>query len=111
MPEPFYTGAYSGLFSIQEATETRDAHGAVVQTWHDVRDFYGCLSAVTSTEFWTARQTGGSVDYYLDCRGHEPDITPKHRIRLGTRIFQIEGVMHNINRRPHRTKLRVFEVF
>jgi head-tail adaptor len=83
----------------------------VVQTWYNVRDFYGALTAVSSTEFWTARQTGASVDYYLDCRSHEADITPKHRILYGTRVFEIEGVMHNIASRPHKTKLRVFEVF
>lgn len=78
--------------TIQQATETQDSYGAVVQSWSTLANVWASIEARTGRETFTAAQVYATADHIITIR-HRSDVTPKMRITYGARTFGIEGAV------------------
>lgn len=86
------SGALRHRVKIQSATEGQDSYGAVTQTWADVATVWASIEARGTRETFTASQQFATADHVITIR-HRSDVTPKHRIVYGSRVFDIEGAV------------------
>lgn len=75
-------------FELQSSTEAQDVYGAAVKTWATVKKVWGELEPLSGQERVVAMQTEGSITHRVRLR-YDPAITPKMRLKLGTRIFNL----------------------
>jgi len=79
---------------IQKATESQNTVGEAVKTWATAASVWARVSPLRGSEYFTAMQTKASVDTKITMRKNAfPTLSPKHRIRFGARIFDIESVI------------------
>lgn len=84
--------------TIQRATETQDAFGAVVQTWSTFATLWAGVEALSGREFFAAQQVNAQVSHRIRIR-YLSGVTPKMRVVFGSRTFNIEVVMDDGRRR------------
>src|SRR5262245_25521704 len=80
--------------TIQQATESQNSVGEAVKTWTTVTTGWAGVSPLRGREYLEAMQTKSSVDTRITMRKNAyPNLTPKHRILFGSRVFDIEAVI------------------
>lgn len=85
-------GKLNKRIEIQDATEAADAYGAPVRTWSTLYEVWASIVPATGRESLIARQVQATVPVEIHIR-YRPDITPKHRAKYGSRIFNIGSVI------------------
>lgn len=73
---------------IQAATETRDAAGAVVQTWVTQTTRWAAIEPLRGQELFSARMVDPKTTDRIRLRHYAP-LTTSHRFKLGARVFNI----------------------
>lgn len=94
--------------TIQQATETQNSYGEIVQTWTTVATVWGAIEARGMRESFTASQQFATADHVITIR-HRSDVTPKMRLVYGSRTFDIEGAV-DPDGRKRELRLYVREV-
>jgi SPP1 family predicted phage head-tail adaptor len=85
-------GALRHTLTIEEATETRDAHGQAVQTWATFASVPGAFEPLTGREVFAAAQVQAEVTARARIRYLE-GVTPKMRISFESKIYAITAVI------------------
>lgn len=95
---------------IQAATITRDTLGQGIKTWATVLSVWASISPVSGTEKnadATLKQIKNERGYKITAR-YNATITPQHRIKWGSRRFDINAVL-NIDERSREITLSATE--
>lgn len=100
-------GALRHRVTIEQVTETQDTFGATVVTWSPFAVRWSALEPLTGREFFQAQQVNAEVSHTLRCR-HIAGVTPKMRVRLGARLFDIAAV-RNLEERNEELELLAVE--
>lgn len=77
---------------IEEATETRDAHGQAVATWSTFATVPGSVEPLTGREIFAAAQPQGEITARARIR-YLAGVTEKMRITFESRIYAITAVI------------------
>lgn len=99
-------GKLRNRVTIQRRHETRDAVGAVVVTYLDVRSVWASVEPLTGREFFAAQQVQADAVTRIRLR-YMPDAVPGMRVEFVTvhaspqsvDLFDVEAVMHTNERR------------
>jgi SPP1 family predicted phage head-tail adaptor len=96
---------------LQRPTETQDSSGAVIQTWATLAKRRVDVRPISGREFFGNQQDIGEVSHRIKMRydADIADLSPKDRLSLGGRIFNIQSV-HNIQERRREFELMCREV-
>lgn len=78
---------------LEQATETRDSVGAVVQTWAAVATVWADIEPLYGRELIAAQQVTSDMTARIRMRWRA-GVTPKMRIKQGARIFDILSVIN-----------------
>lgn len=76
---------------LEAPVETADDTGGVEVAYTAVATVWGAVSPRRALEAVEADAAGADVSYRIVVRAG-PEITTRHRLRLGTRVFRIAGV-------------------
>ena len=71
---------------------TQDAHGNPSADWRTVLRCWACVSPVSGSEAMVANQVNGKRPIKITMRPIY-DVTTKNRVRLGTRLFDVNSVV------------------
>lgn len=71
---------------------TQDAHGNPVSDWRTVLRCWAAVSPVSGGEAMVASQVNGKRPIKITMRPIY-DVTTKNRVRLGTRLFDVNSVV------------------
>ena len=85
-------GALCHDLVIEQATETRDAHGQAVQTWAEFATVPGSLQPITGREIFVSAQPHGEITARARIR-YRAGVTEKMRIAFEGRIYAITAVI------------------
>lgn len=79
---------------LQRVSVTPDSHGDQVKTWTTLASAWASIEPLSGREFLQASQVMSDVTVRIKLRGR-PDITltPKDRVKYGTRLFDIRHVV------------------
>jgi SPP1 family predicted phage head-tail adaptor len=78
--------------TIQVAGLRTDDTGAPDQAWSDVTTVFGRINPLTGRELTDAQAHDARVTHEITVRSFS-GLTPKHRIKFGTRIFDVLAVL------------------
>ena len=92
---------------IQQNTPTRDSYGAEVEAWTDYATVWASIEPARGREFWESQQVNAEVTGKISIR-YLAGITPKMRVKHGSRIFEIISVI-NPEERNRELQLMVKE--
>jgi SPP1 family predicted phage head-tail adaptor len=84
--------------TLEAPVETQDGAGGVVRAYEPVATLWAALRPVSARESVEAAQRGIAVTHRIALR-FSPDITPRHRLRAGNRIFRIVTLRDRDGRR------------
>lgn len=84
--------------TIQEAIETRDSVGAVVQYWQDRATVWAAIEPLRGEEAFSLQQVKPSVSTKVKLRSLNW-LSPKMRLRHGDRILDIDSIIDWQSRR------------
>lgn len=82
---------------IQALTQAQDAYGDTAPSevddsaWATTTTRWASISSLTGSEYLKASGEGSNITHFVRLR-YLADLTPKHRIKFGTRIFNILSV-------------------
>jgi SPP1 family predicted phage head-tail adaptor len=83
---------------LEAPVETPDGAGGVTRSYESVTTLWASVVPVSSREEIEAAQIGLAVTHRLTLR-FRPDITPRHRLREGARVFRIVRLRESDARR------------
>lgn len=79
--------------SLQEPVKTQNPlTGATVNSWQEIKKLWADVVPLSAREFIAAQATQAEITTRITIR-YRSDITSKHRIVYGNKIFNIEGVL------------------
>ena len=78
---------------IQAYTAGRDSFGAEEHVWTDVATVWASVTPVSGKEYFASAQTNAEVSTKITMR-YQSGITPKMRVVLGARIFEIISALN-----------------
>jgi len=78
---------------IQAYTAGRDSFGAEEHVWMDVATVWASVTPVSGKEYFASAQTNTEVSTKITMR-YKSGITPKMRVVLGARIFEIISALN-----------------
>lgn len=79
--------------SFQEPVKTQNPlTGATVNSWQEIQKLWADVVPLSAREFIAAQATQAEITTRITIR-FRSDITSKHRIVYGNKIFNIEGVL------------------
>lgn len=78
---------------VQSRTTTQNAYGEPVATWSTLATVWARVEPLSGRELWQAAQVRPDVSHKVTMR-HYPGLSPKHRLKLGSRIFNIDSVLN-----------------
>ncbi len=81
-------GALRHRVVVEQTTESQSASGAVSDTWTAFATRWASIEALTGRERFEAQQLDADVDYRIEMR-FLAGVTPKMRVKFGTRLFDI----------------------
>ena len=84
-------------FALEAPVRTPDGAGGATITWALAAEVWGSLNAMTGTERPDADRLGGCITHAIWLR-HRDGLTPDHRLRLGTRRFEIRAILDHTGR-------------
>ena len=94
--------------SIEQATESFDGNGELISTWTTFATVWAEITPLTGREYWSARQINAETTGKIRTR-YISGLTPKMRVKFGTRIFNITG-LSNIEERNEEIVIYYSEV-
>lgn len=87
-------GTLRHKITIQEPTESEDpVTGEIVTTWEDFAEVWAEVLPLVGREYWAAKTVNAETTGKIRIR-YLADITPKMRIMLEDRIFNITGIVN-----------------
>lgn len=92
---------------IEKPTETTSDTGDVIQSWAEFATIWAEVTPLRGREYWASKQTTSEITGKIRIR-YLDSITPKMRVKFGSRIFNIEAVL-NPNEKNIETILLVSE--
>ena len=84
--------------TIQTATITRSDRGAEVLSWTDTATVYADIRTVGGQEQVLANQLETATLLHTITIRYRGNLTPKQRIKWGTRYFAVEAIIERDNR-------------
>jgi SPP1 family predicted phage head-tail adaptor len=84
--------------TLQEPVDTDDGGGGFTRQWQDGAALWAAMEPATARQRFEAGQAGVTVTHRLTIR-YRPGVTSAHRLRLGTRIFDIRHLHADEQRR------------
>ena len=78
---------------IEKPTETTSDTGDVIQSWADFATVWAEVTPLKGREYWASKQTTSEITGKIRIR-YLDGITPKMRVKFGSRIFNIEAVLN-----------------
>jgi SPP1 family predicted phage head-tail adaptor len=107
--KPLRAGQLRRSVAIQATTDTRNSVGEPVESWATITGgtVWASLEPLTGREYQTAGVIAAEASHMVRIR-YLANITPKHRVLFGSRVFDILGV-RNIEERQRMTELFVRE--
>jgi SPP1 family predicted phage head-tail adaptor len=93
--------------AIQTASESADTLGEMTKSWSTVATVWAALWPLRGAEREEAGQIKAQVSHRMRLR-YNATLTGKHRLLLGTRVFNIGSVI-NFDERRHELELLVKE--
>jgi SPP1 family predicted phage head-tail adaptor len=91
-------GALRRRLIIEAATRTETDAGGAFETWNEVATIWAELAPQVGDESFRAETIAARVTHRIHIR-YRDDLTPAHRFRLGTRIFEIVAIIDVDERR------------
>ena len=79
--------------TLQTPTETVDTMGTMTTTWSTFKTVRAAIWPIRGAEYLAARQTTSELTHKVRIR-YLADLTPKHRVKWGTRYFDIEAIIN-----------------
>lgn len=83
--------------AIEQAAETQDADGSVIETWSTFATAQVSIEPVSGREYFAAQSTQAEVTHRIYMR-FIPGVVPKMRVKYGARIFDILSVINTKER-------------
>lgn len=77
---------------IEAPVESPDGAGGVVRSYEEHSAVWAAVEAVAGAYSFATGRTGQTVTHRITLRAG-PELTPQHRLRDGTRIYQIRSVL------------------
>jgi len=87
--------------------QSQDSYGAVIKNWSDYATVWASIEPARGREFWESQQINAEVTAKITIR-YLAGITPKMRVKYGSRIFEIISVI-NPEERNRELQLMVKE--
>lgn len=83
---------------IQAYTDTIDTSGGPTGTWSNFITRYASVVPLNGVEFFTAQQLTVNINIRVRLRydSQAATITPKHRVLWGSRIFDVQTVINQM---------------
>ncbi|MDT3687343.1 MAG: phage head closure protein [Pseudorhodoplanes sp.] len=81
-------GALNRRLALEAPVETPDGAGGVTRTYESVAILWAAVTPVSAREEIAAAQRGVAITHRITLR-YSADITPRHRLRDGARLFRI----------------------
>lgn len=72
---------------------SQDSYGGSGQAWTPLGEVWGKVEPLSGRELWQAQQVRPDVTHRVTIR-HYPGLTPRHRLKLGTRVFEVQSVLN-----------------
>jgi SPP1 family predicted phage head-tail adaptor len=101
-------GALRHKVIIQQPAEVTNSLGEITVSWSTFAIVWAEILPLSGREYWSSKQVNSEVTGKIRIR-YKSGITPKMRVKYGTRIFNIEAVM-NYQEKNIETVLLVKEV-
>ena len=96
---------------IQRATDAIDQYGDQTKTWASLATVWAAVEPLNGREFFAAAQTQSQVSTRITIRPLiDQTITPKDRVKFGSRYFDIQTVI-NVEERNIELQLLCAERF
>jgi len=86
-------GALRHKVLIEKPAETINSLGEITTSWTTFATVWAEIIPLSGKEYWSSRQVNSEVTGKIRIR-YLPGITPKMRVKFGSRIFNIEAVMN-----------------
>lgn len=102
------TGRLTQQIAIEEPTATQDAYGAVTHSWAKKCYCWAAIETPSGREAILSGQPQGVLSHVVRIR-YKSDITPKMRVKWGTRVLNI-GSAIDPNQRHEELQLVCTEV-
>lgn len=108
-----HAGNLRSLVSVQQRTATLDSYGQQSTTWTEVKKVYAHISGLTGRELVLAQAVNTEVSHEITVRWDaalwaDPKTAAAYRIVLGSRVFDIHGVV-NVDERNRMVVLQAAE--
>jgi SPP1 family predicted phage head-tail adaptor len=87
------TGNLRHYITIEQQTETFNSEGELVTTWSTYKSVWAEILPLVGREFWASKQVNSETTGKLRIR-YISGITPKMRIKFGSRILNITGIVN-----------------
>lgn len=84
-------------FALEAPIRATDGAGGATITWALIAEVWGSLNASAGSERPDADRLGGRITHTIWLR-HRDGLTPDHRLRLGTRRFEIRSILDRSGR-------------
>jgi SPP1 family predicted phage head-tail adaptor len=91
MSEP-EIGALRHRLTIEEPARAADDGGTAIVTWAGIGEAWAAIEPISGREIVAADGLGGRITHEVRLRWRA-DVTPAHRLRLGTRLFDIRSII------------------
>jgi SPP1 family predicted phage head-tail adaptor len=89
--------------TVEETTETQEADGSVIENWSAFATAQGSIEPISGREYFAAQTTQAEVTHRISLR-YLTGVTPKMRVKYGSRIFDILSVI-NVDERNRELQL------
>ena len=89
--------------AIEQVAEIQDSDGSVIETWSAFADVQASIEPISGREYFAAQTTQAEVTHRFSLR-YVSGVTPKMRVKYGSRIFDILSVI-NVNERNRELQL------
>lgn len=93
--------------TIEQRADTPNSRGEPIPAWSTFATVYAAIEPIVGREKIIASQVNDQQEMNVRIR-YLPGVSPKMRIKYGTRTFQIEGVV-NVDERDREMKLMCIE--
>jgi len=82
---------------LQHVTETQDSTGDPVRSYSTYATVWASIEPVSGREYYAAQQAGAVRQHKIVIRSRR-DVAPTDRVMFGSRIFEVEAVLHPAER-------------
>lgn len=102
-------GPMRDRLEIQARVMTQNDYGEAVPAWATLTTRWGQVEPLSGRELWQAQQVRPDVSHKVTIRYYD-GLTPRHRLLLGSRVFEITSVINVDNRKRFMDLICVEEV-